>query len=88
METDYIPYLSKQKKPSRTSEGIAVTMTVVFNESGKPTPICIHWKDGRQYNIDMVLEMKPIVHDGIYYVVEIKGQCRKLHFVNNTWFIL
>ena len=88
METDYLSILSKPEQVDKPEGGVAVKMIAKFNEYGKPTPLYLFWTDGRKFQISRVLDMKARMHDGIYYIVEIGSHRRKLHFVNNKWFII
>ena len=88
MEIDYLPSLTKPREPEKHDNGLAVKMIVKFSETGKPTPLYVLWNDGRKFKVSSVLDMKPRVHDGIYYTVRIGSKHKKIHFVDNKWFIL
>ncbi|MDI3536798.1 MAG: hypothetical protein PWP16_1082 [Eubacteriaceae bacterium] len=69
-----------------------VPVLVMFEESGRMTPLEIYWEDGRRFLIDRVLDMRPAVSrkaggQGIRYLCRIKNQEVLLFYEEPKWFV-
>jgi hypothetical protein len=69
-----------------------VPVLVMFEESGRMTPLEIYWEDGRRFLIDRVLDMRPAVSrkaggQGIRYLCRIKNQEVLLFYEEHKWFV-
>jgi len=63
---------------------VYIELRVNFSAEGTMTPVQIKWKDGRVFEIDMVLDVRRAASDagsmGIRYTVMIMGKERRLFF--------
>jgi hypothetical protein len=71
-----------------------LTVVVEFSESGKIVPLYIKWIDGRKYDIDKVLDVRPAASkvggtNAIRYDVRILGKQRSLfyEYMVQKWYI-
>lgn len=69
-----------------------INVIVRFEETGKMTPLEIHWPDGRVFQIDRILDMRPGVSrkvggQGIRYLCRIKNQEVCLYYEEPKWFV-
>ena len=61
------------------------------DDQGSVTPVKIRWEDGREWDIDRVLEVRPAAARkaggvGIRYLVQIGHQQRELFWTDGRWF--
>ena len=72
--------MAQNKNPQR----VYIEVRVKFSEIGEMTPVSIKWNDGRQFEIDKIIEVRRAASDagsmGIRYTVKIMGRTRKLFF--------
>ena len=69
-----------------------VAVTARFDSDGNLLPITLHWKDGRNFDIDRVLDIRYAASlkaggAGIRYSCRIAGQNRYLFLEENRWFV-
>ena len=69
-----------------------VSVTARFDSDGNLLPITLHWKDGRNFDIDRVLDIRYAASlkaggAGIRYSCRIAGQNRYLFLEENRWFV-
>lgn len=69
-----------------------VAVVARFDMQGVITPLSIEWEDGRIYEIDKVLDVRPAASlkaggNGIRYICMICGQRRNLYYENPAWFV-
>ncbi|RPF47696.1 hypothetical protein EDD70_0495 [Hydrogenoanaerobacterium saccharovorans] len=70
-----------------------VDVTAKFDSSGNVTPLEIQWVDGRKFEVDRVLDVRPAASlkvggQGIRYTCRILGHETYLFFEDNTrWFV-
>ena len=69
-----------------------VSVTARFDCDGNLIPVAIHWRDGRYFEIEKVLDIKyaASVKEGgadIRYSCRIAGQRRYLFLEENRWFV-
>ena len=74
---------------SEVYKRIYVNMDVRFDSSGRMIPHMLTWKDGRSYEIDKVLDIRPAHAEkaggqGDRYKVSMHGQERQLFFEHST----
>ena len=67
---------------------VYVTVDVRMSRDKHPTPRAIIWTDGRRYEIERVISMRPGTaaksgNQGDRYTVQINGQQRYLYFEHN-----
>lgn len=64
-----------------------VDVRAQFDTSGNITPLCILWPDGREFEIDRVLDVQNCASEsggaGRKYTVKIHGKQRNLFYVND-----
>lgn len=63
-----------------------------FDMDGNIKPLAVVWEDGKLYEIDRVLDMRPAVSlkaggAGIRYLCRIQGHERYVWLEENKWFI-
>ena len=72
-----------------TYKRVYVDVDVRFDNAGRMMPRVLTWKDGRKYEIDKVLDVRP-AHaaraggQGDRYKVRMRGQERELFFEHST----
>ena len=71
---------------------VYVEVTARFDVEGRITPLCIHWEDGRNYEIDRVLDVRRAASlkaggQGIRYTVQIKRKTTYLFYESPKWFV-
>lgn len=69
-----------------------VSVIVQFSVEGKITPLSILWEDGREYEIDRILDVTRAASlkaggQGMRYTCLIQGQRRYLFFDDVRWFV-
>ena len=70
-----------------------VSVTARFDHDGNLLPITLHWKDGRNFNIEKILDIRYAASlnkaggAGIRYSCRISGKQRYLFLDNNRWFV-
>lgn len=69
-----------------------VTVLAQFSVDGGVQPVCVVWEDGRRYEVDRVLDIRPAASlkqggAGIRYTCRIRGQIRYLFLEENRWFV-
>lgn len=69
-----------------------VSVTARFDSDGNLLPTTLHWKDGRNFDIDRVLDIRYAASlkaggAGIRYSCRIAGQNRYLFLEENRWFV-
>lgn len=69
-----------------------VSVTARFDSDGNLVPVSIHWKDGRSFEIDKILDIRYAASKkedgiGIRYSCRIAGQRRYLFLEDNRWFV-
>ena len=69
-----------------------VSVTARFDADGNLLPITLQWKDGRNFDIDRVLDIRYAASlkaggAGIRYSCRIAGQNRYLFLEENRWFV-
>ena len=74
------------------SSKIYVDVTARFDADGKILPLVLQWEDGREFEIDKVLDVRPAASlkaggCGIRYTCRILGQLRYLFLEENRWFV-
>ncbi len=74
------------------SRKVYVRVVAEFDESGQLLPRSIVWEDGRQYEIDRILDVCPAASlklggCGIRYTCRIKGREVQLFQDENRWFM-
>lgn len=71
---------------------VYVDVTAMYYADGRLEPRFITWEDGRVYQIDKVLDVRPAAclkagGCGIRYTCRIRGQLVSLFFDENRWFM-
>ena len=71
---------------------IFITVNADFNPDGTITPIALKWDDGRIFDIDRILDVRPAASlkaggRGLRYTCKILGKERYLYFENPNWFV-
>ncbi len=74
------------------SSKIYVDVTARFDTEGTILPLSIQWEDGRRFEIDKVLDVRPAASlkaggCGMRYTCRILGQLRYLFLEENRWFV-
>lgn len=70
-----------------------VKVTVLYDEDGNVTPLSIQWEDGRDYEIDRILDIRKAASTkaggiGIRYTIKIGRTVTYLFFdCFNKWFV-
>ncbi|MDO5124155.1 MAG: hypothetical protein Q4D44_05760 [Eubacteriales bacterium] len=69
-----------------------VSVTARFDCDGNLLPVILHWKDGRDFSIDRILDMRYAASlkaggAGIRYKCRIMGQEKYLFLEDNRWFV-
>ena len=69
-----------------------VSVTVKFDSDGNITPLCIHWDDGRSFDIERITDVRYAASlkaggAGIRYTIRVRTQERYLFLEENRWFI-
>lgn len=69
-----------------------VSVTAKFDCDGNLLPVTLHWKDGRNFEIDRILDIRYAASlkaggAGIRYSCRIAGKQRYLFLDNNRWFV-
>lgn len=69
-----------------------VTVTARFDEDGNIAPLCIHWNDGRTFEIERITDVRYAASlkaggAGIRYTCRIKSHEKYLFLEENRWFI-
>ena len=69
-----------------------VSVTARFDSDGNLLPITLHWKDGRSFDIDRILDIRYAASlkaggAGVRYSCRIAGKQRYLFLDNNRWFV-
>lgn len=69
-----------------------ISVTARFDCDGNLIPTKIHWKDGRTFDIDRVLDIRYAASlkaggTGIRYLCRISGQERYLFLEETRWFV-
>lgn len=64
---------------------VYVEVVAVFNPDGELRPLSLTWEDGKRYNIDRILEVRPAAArkaggQGDRYTVCIRGQEKYIFF--------
>lgn len=71
---------------------VYVSVTVRFLEDGQIRPLSITWEDGREFEVDQVLDICPAASlkaggAGIRYTVRIGRQVTYLFLEEDRWFV-
>lgn len=74
------------------SRKVYVDVTAKFVTTGDIIPHFIQWEDGRKFEIDRVLDIRPAASlkaggVGIRYKFRIRGQEANLYLEENKWFV-
>lgn len=69
-----------------------ISVTARFDPDGNLLPVKIHWKDGRSFDIDRVLDIRYAASlkaggAGLRYSCRILGQQKYLFLEDNRWFV-
>ena len=69
-----------------------VSVTARFDSDGNLRPVSLHWMDGRDFEIDHILDIRYAATQkaggaGIRYTCSISGKERYLFLENNRWFV-
>ncbi|MBQ3073796.1 MAG: hypothetical protein IJD19_03860 [Ruminococcus sp.] len=69
-----------------------VSVTARFDPDGNLLPVKLHWKDGRVFDIDRILDIRYAASlkaggAGIRYLCRIAGHERYLFLEDNRWFV-
>ena len=69
-----------------------VSVTARFDPDGNLLPVKLHWKDGRIFDIDRILDIRYAASlkaggAGIRYLCRISGHERYLFLEDNRWFV-
>lgn len=69
-----------------------VSVTARFDPDGNLLPVKLHWKDGRIFDIDRILDIRYAASlkaggAGIRYLCRIAGHERYLFLEDNRWFV-
>lgn len=69
-----------------------VSVTARFDCDGNLLPITLHWKDGRAFEIERIMDIRYAASlkaggAGIRYSCRIAGQQRYLFLESNRWFV-
>ena len=69
-----------------------VQVIVKFKEDGQIIPLQVLWEDGRVFEIDRILDMRPGVSlkvggQGIRYVCRIRNKEVSLYYEEPRWFV-
>lgn len=69
-----------------------VEVTALFDMEGKITPLSVRWKDGTEYEIDRILDVRKAASTkvggiGTRYTVMIRGHQTYLWFEDPCWFV-
>lgn len=69
-----------------------VSVTARFDADGNVTPLCIHWDDGRSFDIERITDVRFAASlkaggAGIRYTCRIRACERYLFLEENRWFI-
>lgn len=69
-----------------------ISVTAKFDCDGNLLPTILHWKDGRNFVIDRILDIRYAASlkaggAGIRYSCRIAGKQRYLFLDNNRWFV-
>lgn len=76
----------------RYSDKIYVSVVALTRPDGSVIPLQLIWPDGRQWEIDRVLDVRPGVArkaggEGMRYLCRISGQQRELWCSQGQWFV-
>ncbi|HIU32931.1 MAG TPA: hypothetical protein IAB02_00055 [Candidatus Pullichristensenella excrementigallinarum] len=71
---------------------VFVAVLTQFSEEGEVTPLSILWPDGRLYEIDRVLDVRPrastrVGGAGLRYTCRIRGRQTYLFREEDRWFV-
>ena len=71
---------------------VYVDVTARFDADGNILPLSIQWEDGRSFEIDRILDIRPAVSlkaggCGIRYTCRIRNQQTYLFLEGNRWFV-
>ncbi|WRS28975.1 hypothetical protein U6B65_14860 (plasmid) [Oscillospiraceae bacterium MB08-C2-2] len=74
------------------SSKVFVDVTASFDINGNILPLAIQWEDGREFEIDRILDVRPAASlkaggCGIRYTCRISGKQRFLFLEENRWFV-
>ena len=69
-----------------------VAVTAKYDADGNIIPLCIHWDDGRSFDIERVIDVRYAASlkaggAGIRYTCRIKTHEKYLFLEENRWFI-
>lgn len=69
-----------------------VDVSAVFTKEGDIRPATVIWMDGRKYEIEKILEVRPAASlkvggKGIRYTVRIKNKVTYLFLEDQKWFV-
>ena len=69
-----------------------VSVTARFDPDGNLLPVKLHWKDGRVFDIDKILDIRYAASlkaggAGIRYFCRIEGHERYLFLEDSRWFV-
>jgi len=71
---------------------VYVTVTALFKVDGTILPISIEWEDGRNYEIDKIIEVRQAASlkvggQGTRYLCRIQGRESNLFLEGTRWFV-
>lgn len=71
---------------------VYVEVTAIFSPEGKITPVSFRWEDGRVYEIDRVLDVRPRAATkaggcGMRYLCMVRGRETRLFLEGDRWFM-
>lgn len=69
-----------------------VSVEVLFDETGQMMPRSVQWEDGRIFDIDRILDVRPAASlkaggQGMRYTCRIRGRETYLFYENPRWFV-
>lgn len=69
-----------------------VAVTAIFDTEGNIAPLCMHWEDGREFEIDRILDVRKAASmkgggAGLRYTVRILGKERYIWREDDKWFV-
>ena len=69
-----------------------VAVDAHFTEDGRIRPTCIYWGDGRIFEVDRILDVRPAASlkaggAGIRYTVSVFGKETYIFLEENRWFV-
>lgn len=71
---------------------ISIGVTVYHSKEGKIKPLCLHWEDGRKFEVDRLLDVRQAASlkaggYGTRYTCRISNKQVYLFYVDGKWFV-